>query len=249
MPTLPDGEAEARRLIAEAEKHGFPLRLFGGIAIKFHSPSATHRALKRDYPDIDFVTTRAGERKLAAFMDAQGYDANKTFNTLSEGRQLYYARDCERQIDIFVESFHMCHKLPLGERLLHDSLTLPLAELFLSKAQIVEMNEKDLRDLVALLLDHPVGDGDQETINAARVAELCAKDWGLHKTITLSLGKIADYLARVELPPEQHDLIFARLDQLRTRMDAEPKPLAWKMRDRVGEKVRWYELPEEVRRG
>ena len=47
-----------------------------------------------------------------------------------------------------------------------EPLTIPLAELFLTKAQIVQMNRKDVLDLLALLLDHEVGPGDAETINS-----------------------------------------------------------------------------------
>ena len=42
-------------------------------------------------------------------------------------------------------------------------------------------------------------------------------------------------------------IVGARLDEIWTRIEAQPKSLKWKLRDRVGERARWYELPEEVR--
>ena len=32
----------------------------------------------------------------------------------------------------------------------------------------------------------------------------------------------------------------------RKRLEAKPKSAKWKLRNRVGDKVRWYEEPEEV---
>jgi hypothetical protein len=38
----------------------------------------------------------------------------------------------------------------------------------------------------------------------------------------------------------------ARLDALLERIEAEPKTRGWKLRAKIGERKRWYELPEEV---
>ncbi len=70
---------------------GIFLRLVGGLAVKVHCERAVHRALRRDYPDIDFVTDKSGALRLEAFLKGMGYTPNKTFNTLSgDRRQLYY---------------------------------------------------------------------------------------------------------------------------------------------------------------
>jgi hypothetical protein len=143
----------------------------------------------------------------------------------------------------------MCHKIPITERINLEPLTIPLAELLLTKLQIFEMNEKDIRDVCALLLDHPIGESDSETININRVTQLTSDDWGLWKTSMLSIGKIKRYLQTVEMDAHEHDTLRARLGGLEAALQNSPKSMRWKMRDRVGEKVKWYELPEEVRRG
>jgi hypothetical protein len=43
------------------------------------------------------------------------------------------------------------------------------------------------------------------------------------------------------------DLVSRRLDELWTRIEAHPKSLRWRVRAQVGDRLRWYELPEEVR--
>lgn len=253
MSTLPGLEDEMRRLVGEAQKQGIFLRLVGGLAIKVHCDRAPHRALMRSYPDIDFVTDKPGAMRLEHFLAEMGYTPNKTFNTLSgDRRQLYYDQERHRQIDIFIGDFHMCHKLPLAGRLHVEPLTIPLAELFLTKAQIVQLNRKDVLDLLALLLDHEVGPSDEETINSDVIADLCAKDWGLYTTVSLTIGKLRTFMAQGEAELLTENLkarINQRLDTLQAAMDRAPKPLAWKLRAKVGTKVPWYDEVEEVQRG
>ena len=253
MSTLPGLEDEMRRLVDEAQKAGIFLRLLGGLAIKQHCDRAPHRALMRSYPDIDFVTNKEGAQRLEAFLSGMGYTPNKTFNTLSgDHRQLYYDTARSRQIDIFIGDFSMCHKLPLADRLHLEPLTIPLAELFLTKAQIVQLNRKDVLDLLALLLDHDVGPSDDETINSAYIATLCARDWGLYTTVNMTIDKLRAFMDRGEAELLAESLkaqIHARLNKLRADMDNAPKPLAWKMRAKVGTRMPWYEEVEEVQRG
>jgi hypothetical protein len=251
MRTLPDVEYEMQRLVAEAQKQDIFLRLIGGLAVKVHCPHANHRALERERPDIDFVAGKADSRRLRDFLPAMGYAPNKTFNTLNgDRRQLYYDEARGRQIDVFIGDFEMCHKLPMADRLAVEPLTVPLAELFLSKAQIVELNHKDVLDLLALLLDHQIGNGDQETINVQIIADLCAKDWGLHTTVSMAFEKLQKIMTdgNVELDQAQTLVAGRRLATIRQAMEAAPKTLAWKMRAKVGTRVRWYEEVEEVQR-
>jgi hypothetical protein len=236
MPILPDLQHEMYRLITEAQKQDIFLRVLGGLAIKIHSPNAGHRSLERSYPDIDFVTDK---------------QSAKTFNTLSgDRRQLYYDEEHGRQIDVFIGDFSMCHKLPLADRLEVEPVTLPLAELYLSKAQIVTLNRKDVLDLLALILDHKAGPGDEETINTDLIAGLCARDWGLYTTVSLNNQKLAEFVdnGEVELDETQKQTIKDRLAAIQQAMDAAPKTRGWKLRARVGTRMRWYEEVEEVQR-
>jgi hypothetical protein len=43
--------------------------------------------------------------------------------------------------------------------------------------------------------------------------------------------------------------VEARLQDILHRIEAEPKTRAWKLRARLGERKRWYELPDEVAGG
>jgi hypothetical protein len=139
----------------------------------------------------------------------------------------------------------MCHEIPLEQRLTVNAGTVPLAELLLTKLQIIELNEKDVRDTVALFHEHEVT-GDDSGVNAARVAELCGADWGLWRTITANLENVRAHLDRYALAPDESARVNARLEAVEERIEAAPKSRAWRLRARVGERVKWYETPEEV---
>ena len=160
-------------------------------------------------------------------------------------RLLFFDNPNERQMDVFVSSFRMCHEIPLEERLAVDEDTVPLAELLLTKLQIIELNEKDVRDAVALLLEHEVTE-DDSGVNAARIAELCADDWGLWRTITHNLDAVESHLVAYDVDRER---VAGRLRRLQERIEEEPKSRGWKLRAKIGERKRWYELPEEVGAG
>jgi hypothetical protein len=120
--------------------------------------------------------------------------------------------------------------------------TLPLTDLLLTKLQIVEVNEKDLVDTMALFQDYDVRT-DDEGLNSVYLAHLTAGDWGLYKTLMTNLQKAHTFAHDRSMP--RH--IPARISMLSEAIEAQPKSLAWRARAIVGERVRWYELPEEPR--
>jgi len=161
-------------------------------------------------------------------------------------RLLFHDLPHGRQVDVFVGSFRMCHVIPLTERLSPEHRTVPLAELMLTKLQIVELNEKDVRDTLLLFHGHDVADHDRDTVNSRRIAELCANDWGLWRTITHNLQRCRELIGGYDLLDADRQRICDRLGAVLERIEAEPKSRGWKLRAKIGERKRWYELPEEV---
>jgi len=243
---LEDIVSEGQRLLGMASQQGVPLRLLGGIAVRMKAPSVPP-SLDRAYKDIDFaVTKKAGGAADKLLKDA-GYEPHVAFNAMhAKERGLYYDEGNGRQVDLFIQSFRMCHEIPLGDRLQVESDTVPLAELMLTKLQIIEVNEKDIRDTVLLFHGHPIADHDDAAVNGAHIAKLCADDWGLWRTITANLDRCRSHVADYELPAEDRERIEGRFDELLQRIEDEPKSRGWRRRAKVGDKKRWYELPEEV---
>lgn len=237
---------EARRLIDAAEGRGLPLRALGGVAVAILAGDRLHPALKRPIGDLDLATARESASDVSDFLAAEGYTPDRRFNLLQGARRLLFHDSAhDREADVFVGDFELCHRLPLSERLLLERRTLPLAELVMTKLQIVDLNAKDRGDVYALILTHEVTDRDECTINAARIADLCAADWGLYRTFQLNCGRLDEGLAEVDLRPDERVLVSERLRRIQQAVDRAPKSVKWRMRARVGDRVRWYETPDE----
>jgi hypothetical protein len=244
---LEDIVAEGRRIAGAAGRAGVLVRLIGGVAICLHARNGVHPALARSYGDIDLATTRDDGRATRQLLESLGYEPNERFNALNGSERLvFYDVAHRRQVDVFVGEFSMCHALPISERLALDTQTVPLAELLLTKLQIVRLNAKDIREVHALLVEHEVGEGDDDTINRGFIANLLARDWGLWRTAQGSLETVAAALPESGLAEFEQALVADRLRRLADRIEAEPKSMRWRTRARVGERVRWYEEPEEI---
>ncbi len=241
---------EMHRLIDAANAKNIQLRAIGGLAVQAHNKK-NHPLFLREFADLDFVVAKKQRREFEAFMPEVGYAPHRQFNVLNgDQRQIYYHNESEMKIDIFVGDFMMCHKIPLENRLKADPITIPLAELLLSKAQIVHLNRKDALDIASLFLNTEVGMGDDEVINLSVIAALCGSDWGLYKTTSINLERVKEVVSGddVALNSDERALIVARVDRVLDTFIGMQKSLAWQMRDKVGTRVRWYEEVEEVAR-
>ena len=232
--------AEARRILERG--HDVPLRLLGGAAVELSAPGGV--LLPRTYNDIDFVAGAGRSPEVVNVLTELGYAGDQRFNAMNGHRRLlFYDGENGRRVDVFVAKFQMCHEIPLAKRLTLREQTIPLADLLLTKLQIFALNEKDQRDIVNLLHAHPLA---PDATDVDYVAGLLAGDWGLWRTATMNLERVRGGLARYALAPEQEEIVRARLDALRARIDAEPKSTKWRVRARVGDRVKWYDEPEEV---
>jgi hypothetical protein len=242
--------AEGRRLVSEAAARGVDLRLLGGVAVWARASNGARSVLGRDYPDLDVAARKKQSRAVRELLEEDGYEPERVFNATHGARRLlYHASDRSYHVDVFLDTLAMSHNLDLTGRLTVEELTLPAAELLLTKLQVAELNEKDAKDTGMLLLEHGLTDADGPgRLNAARVAELCAADWGLFTTVSDNLARTRELLSRLLEEHEQREAIAGRIGELERRLDAAPKTRAWKLRAKIGRRKRWYEVPEEVTR-
>ena len=242
--------AEMSRLLSAAEAKNIQIRAIGGLAVQAHNKK-NHPLFIREFADLDFVVAKKQRREFETFMPEVGYSPDRQFNILNGAtRQIYFDDKTDMKVDIFVGDFEMCHKIPLEERLTFDPVTIPLAELLLSKAQIVELNRKDLLDITSILLNNETGSHDREKINLTILAQLCSQDWGLYKTTSINLNRVVDLVSGkdISLAQDERDLIVSRVHAIQKTFEEMQKPIAWQMRDRVGTRVKWYIEVEEVDR-
>ncbi len=244
-------EREMARIIEAVEAAGAPLRVLGSIGVALHCPdsSALIPSFARTYADIDFAAYGRDARAVTAAIAALGYREDRAISINSEGRRAIFDHPAGgAHLDVFYDELEFCHRIPLAGRLEADRPTIPLAELLLSKLQIVRLNDKDVVDTVLLLLDHELGTGDADVIDVSRVVRLCAEDWGLWRTLTMNLDKVRALAESYpQLAPPQRSRVVAATAALKRAIDDEPKPLAWRMRDRLGDRRQWWTNVDEVR--
>jgi hypothetical protein len=243
-------ENELKRILEASDQAGILLRVIGSLAFQMHCPKYGYlqAAMGRAYTDIDFGAYKKQTKQIQALMAGLGYTDNREVFIASEGdRAIFDKPEVGIHVDVFYEKLDFCHAIYWKDRLEVDSPTIPLAELLLEKMQIVQINEKDVIDTIMLLLEHPLGEVDSETINIKWVAELCAKEWGLWRTTTMNLDKVkqlAHHYPQLEESQKTH--VTKQVDTILARLNDEPKPLAWRIRDRVGDRVKWYKDVDEV---
>ena len=245
----PDLMDEAIAIVAGAQELGISVRLVGGLAVRFLTPDFPPRA--REGQDLDLASESSERKPLTDFLLSRGYEADKTFNALYGHKQLYFASPARGlAVDVLLDRLVMSHTLEFAGRTSKMPTTLDPCDLLLSKLQIVELNEKDVQDVLYLTSAFPVEEGDQPgTISLARFCFIVANDWGWWRTVTSNLDKIRE-LVRGEsarfLPPNAAFVASTQLERLRQYADAAPKSLRWRLRAAVGDRKRWYELPEET---
>lgn len=236
-----------KNLIDKARAEGTTLRLLGGIAVFLNSPYGRNiNTLKRDYKDLDFVVNQKGVRGLTKVFLEEGLVEDKQFNALHGATRLLFYKGNEFQIDIFIGIFEQCHKLNLEPRLNILPYTISLADIFLTKIQIHKMNEKDVKDLLMLLLDHDFGlKSPNEKSEMSYILEITSSDWGWFTTTKDNLLLLKD-LSKNYLKGDDLRRVNEIVDYLVSAMDNAPKTLSWRVRSIIGRKVQWYDEPEEV---
>jgi hypothetical protein len=202
----------------------------------------------RAYTDIDFAGYSRENKQVRALLDSLGYHEQREVFVVSEGsRAIFENGRSSMHVDVFYEKLDFCHPIPWAGRLEVDSPTIPLAEMVLEKMQIVKINEKDVIDTIMLLLEHDLGETDKETVNMARVGQMCGDDWGLWRTVTMNLDKVKVLAQGYAALEDSHKArVSHQVDEALARIEAAPKTMGWRLRARVGDRVKWYKDVDEV---
>lgn len=228
---------EALAVVDQARGRGVAARLLGGLAIMHHDDGLRGRGGSRPINDIDLIVPAGQHRATAHLLAERGYRPEERFNALNGHRRMLF-HGAKWDLDVLVGTFEMCHRIDMTDRLLLDYPTLPVADLLLTKLQIVKLNAKDAADIVDLVRGHHLDTGHGDWIQVDRLTEVVRDDWGLWRTISGTIATVA----------QTHDdpVVDKRLAQLADELNAIPKTRRWRLRARVGDRVAWYVLPDEV---
>jgi hypothetical protein len=236
--------AFALDLISQASRTGLVLRLIGSVAVRLRCDAAGLTVLTgaRQYRDADLICSASHYPDVRRVVVAMGFESDRGLEVATEGRRLLFHSPVHPfSLDLFVDELNFCHRLDVRERLAVDEVTLPIADLLLSKLQRVDLRDIDCADLVALLAAFPVGHSDGENINIDRITSLLRRDWGFFHTVVLNLGRLRTHPGDSGLKPDARQRAAARSDELRNAIIAAPKTGRWKFRSLMGEHVSWYQ--------
>jgi hypothetical protein len=224
-----------RRLTTAGNDQGIALRPIGGVGVLLHCPAALEIGPHREFGDLD-MAARGDSRKISKVFEDEGYEGDRRFNAMQGDRRMIFHGEVGK-VDVFIGAFEMCHRIELSDRLAIESETATASDLLLTKLQVVELNEKDAIDIELLLQEHALGNGAGDHIDVDYLGSVTGDDWGLWRTATGTLRHVTEL--RPPAAPRALELIEA--------LDAAPKTRRFRMRARVGERKRWYELPDEIK--
>ncbi len=247
--------AEAGELMRIAADRSLTLRLTGSIAVRAHSPAQAHllAALgRRPYRDIDLMAYTKQKREIAELFETRGYVLDADIRLAQEWgvkRFVYEHPESHVKVDVFFDELVMAHTVEFAGRLELDAPTITVTDLLLTKLQIHEFTANDLIDSIVLLAEHEVGAAGRDTIDRDYIADTMRKDWGFYYTTQANLRKIGDSLTDYPaLPAEVAAVVRDRAAGLSDAIERAPKTQRWKLRARVGDRVKWYEHVEDVNR-
>jgi hypothetical protein len=244
----PEFVAEAKAIIDAARDRGLHLRLLGALAVIERCPGGigilekTNRVLT----DLDFMGYAKELGSVERMFGELGYEMLGGRGVTMDvwvGRRIFHdPNGARRRVDVFLDRLDFCHPIELTGRLEMHPVTIPLTDILLEKLQIVEINEKDLKDLVVLFLEHPIADRRvEDAFDASYVVALLSKDWGFFYTVSLNLDRVRRYMQTIsDLTDGQRALVEERMDHLWNKVEAAPKGMKWKLRAKVGTSRRWY---------
>lgn len=248
--------SEAEQLIARAGSRGVTLRVLGSVAVWHHCVELRGllaRLERQEYRDIDLVGRSAERRKIAELFSDSGYRPESSLLASEEygiARLIFHGPEPDRvKVDVFLDTLRMCHRIELADRLHLDAPTVSLADLLLSKLQIVRLTDNDIKDCAVLVAEHPFGEGNHEQFEVGRVVRRLADDWGFWYTATTNIARIRGVVrSNQTIPHEVGEVVEERLGGLVEAIERAPKSLRWRARQAVGTRVLWYEEVEDVER-
>jgi hypothetical protein len=253
---------EARRIVDAGHDRGLVLRLTGGLAVRHYAIDLEFA--ERDYSDIDLIGLARQAGDIGELFRDLGYLENASVATATLGGQRQYFKRPHSvashahmhkrahfaapvtgpppldHVDVFLDWMKMDHELDFRGRLDINTYAIDPADLFLSKLQIQKLNEKDVHDVITLCKDVYVDfEAHPGVLDLELVADTCARDWGLY------IDKMLEHLADYDLSPRERARIGRTLELAQRMMTEHTKSLRWRLRARLGKRLRWYSDIEE----
>ncbi len=249
-------DIESRKLIDRAEQSGVILRTVGSLAIwqrLSESLRSTFQQVRNPPKDIDFLAPSKRSERISQVFQHAGYIPDERLIAWhGKKRHRYFQMDenghLELEVDVFLGVPPSCHAMEFEHRLDAEGPAMKATDLLLQKLQIVETGQKDLIDICFLFLQHDLKETeDDDSIAISTIVSLLNQDWGFYYTTQQNLQKVRQ-IANGLLEKEHVDTIIQRIDFLSSAIETAPKTMRWRIREKIGTRMQWYNDVEEVDR-
>ncbi len=240
------------QFMKKSEEFDCIIRVIGSIAFRIKAPEYSYIEYKnkRYLTDIDFVTYADDIIRVQDMFFSLGWEEDQGILRLfGDKRRIFYHPREDLHSDIFIDKLRFCHDIDFRGRLEIDKPTISLIDLILEKLQIVEINKKDLVDIMILLRKYDVSfdHSGNDKIDGGYLTGICSRDWGWWKTATGNLDKVNSF-SDDYLDKDDAEIVKNKVNILTEHIQNHKKSLGWKIRSLFGERFKWYNQVEEVQR-
>ena len=228
-------------------KQNITLRLTGSLAIRLKASEFKYIEYENNrwLNDIDLVVYDRDILKVQKLMTDIGWIENQgVLRLFGDKRRIFDHPSEDLHADVFINKLIFCHTIDLRGKLEHCESTIDLIYLLLGKLQIVEINRKDLIDALLLLRSFNLND----QLDIDQLVRFCSRDWGWWRTVTMNLEKLDSFIEECLSRDNDRKDVKNKINLIREKIAAQPKSLGWKLRSKIGDRIKWYNDVEEVQR-
>lgn len=230
-------------ILKKCKKENIEIRVLGGIAVYLRCPKYHNffHNFREPFSDIDLITRKEHIEKIETFFNSLGFEQNKNIKILfGYQRRIFYT--CQNiTIEVYLDNLEFSQTIKISERLLLDYPTLSVTDLFLSRIQRIDLQDKDVFDISVLLDSFNLSNKDNNQIDIDYISKLCSKNWRWWKTLKINIDKLLRQKKNIFKSPNN---INTKLREIENAIDAKKKSLRWRLRNIIGEKIRWFNSVE-----
>jgi predicted regulator of Ras-like GTPase activity (Roadblock/LC7/MglB family) len=243
-PLFVELESEWQQIMSAAAKSQTTLRVMSSLATWVCCPHTRTLLTPPEKKHLDFAARASQRNAIRRGLESLGYQTGQSFDEFRNSPRLFFTNPARGvSAEIYLDTFTMYHQLDLTPFLAQEGATLAETALLLLRLQFVEIPEPGLRELNALLRDHDLSpQAEPGKIDLTQITRLCADHWSWYKTVTMNLQRVMAFAVQF-IPPDDKTIIVERAAQIARAIEDAPKSLRWQTRARLGESIRWYDLP------
>jgi hypothetical protein len=232
-------------ILKKCKQEDIEIRVIGGIGIFLKCPEYQELAdtTREPFSDIDLITRKKHIEKIENLFESLGFEQNRNFKILFGYQRRIFYTPMNITVEVYLDDLPLCQDIKISDRICLDYPTLSVTDLLLSKIQRIKLKDKDIFDILILLASCNFTGENSNRIDLEYISRLCSKSWRWWKTFKINIDTL--YKSKKDFLNNQGD-ISGKLEQVEHAIDSKKKSFGWKLRNLIGEKIRWYRYVEDT---